>query len=221
MQYENVSRAVFLDRPNRFVAHVERDGHAETVHVKNTGRNRELLVPGAEVYLSAASNPNRKTRYDLIAVRKQNGVLFNIDSSAPNRVTAEWLQTRGFDIVRPEYRYGESRLDFYMERAGEPWLLEVKGFTLEVDGIGYFPDAPTVRGTRHLTELTRAAQEGYHAGICFVTQMDGVTEVRPNGRTDPEFSTALEKARCAGVHIMALSCHVEPDSIIPLTGREV
>ena len=180
MQYENVSRAVFLDRPNRFVAHVERDGHAETVHVKNTGRNRELLVPGAEVYLSAASNPNRKTRYDLIAVRKQNGVLFNIDSSAPNRVTAEWLQTRGFDIVRPEYRYGESRLDFYMERAGEPWLLEVKGCTLEVDGIGYFPDAPTVRGTRHLTELTRAAQEGYHAGICFVTQMDGVTEVRPN-----------------------------------------
>lgn len=221
MQYENIARAIFLDRPNRFVAHVEMDGQVETVHVKNTGRCRELLIPGAEVFLTEPGTPGRKTRYDLVAVRKANGILFNIDSQAPNKVVKDWLTGQTFDRVIPEYTYGNSRIDFYMERGNQKYLMEVKGCTLEVDGIGYFPDAPTERGVKHLHELIRASEEGYRAIAAFVIQMDGVTEVRPNVKTHPEFGTALSEAEAAGVQILMLPCHVEPGSLVINPGYEV
>ena len=145
MKYDNITRATFIKRPNRFIAEVDIDGHRETVHVKNTGRCKELLITGCEVWLTAPGTPDRKTKYDLVAVRKDNGTLFNIDSQAPNKVVKEWLAARGYDRVIPEYTYGESRIDFYMERGKEQYLMEVKGCTLEIDGIGYFPDAPTDR----------------------------------------------------------------------------
>ena len=217
MKYANVVRAAFLDRPNRFVAHVELGSRTETVHVKNTGRCRELLLPGAEVWLAGSDNPARKTAYDLIAVRKANGLLVNIDSQAPNAVAREWLDTQGFDLIRPEYRYGQSRLDFMMERGGERFLMEVKGCTLERDGTGYFPDAPTGRGTKHLRELAEAA--GYHPVLTFVIQMDGITEVRGNRETDPAFCTALEDAKKAGVKVIFLPCHVEPDELTFVAGH--
>ena len=213
MKYENITKAVFLDRPNRFIAHVELEGRIETVHVKNTGRCRELLIPGAELWLTAPGTPGRKTKYDLVAVRKANGVLFNIDSQAANAVMREWLQGQGFDRIIPEYRYGDSRIDFYMERGEERYLLEVKGCTLEQDGIGYFPDAPTQRGVKHLRDLMRAGQEGYYSSIAFVIQMDGVTKVRPNMQTHPEFGAALAEAEKSGVRVLFLPCHVESDSI--------
>ena len=211
MQYGKVSKAVFIDRPNRFIAHVEIDGRENTVHVKNTGRCRELLIPGAEVWLAGSDKPARKTAYDLIAVRKSNGLLVNIDSQAPNAVAREWLDAQGFDLIRPEFRYGQSRLDFMMERGDERFLMEVKGCTLERDGIGYFPDAPTLRGAKHLRELAKA--EGYQAVLLFVIQMDGVTEVRGNRDTDPAFCQALEEAKEAGVKVIFLPCHVEPDRL--------
>ena len=210
MQYGHVVRGSFLDRPNRFIAHVEVDGRTETVHVKNTGRCRELLLPGAEVWLSAADNPARKTAFDLIAVRKASGLLVNIDSQAPNRVAREWLETRGFDRIVPEYTCGGSRIDFYLEKDGVPRLLEIKGCTLERAGVGYFPDAPTERGVKHLRELTRAAERGLRAAVAFVIQMDGVTEVRPNDETHPAFGAALRDARAASVEVLFLPCHVEP-----------
>ena len=213
MRYKNITKAVFIDRPNRFIAHVELEGQIETVHVKNTGRCRELLIPGAEVWLTAPGTSGRKTKYDLVAVRKTNGLLFNIDSQAANAVTREWLEGQNFDRIVPEYRYGDSRIDFYMERGKEKYLLEVKGCTLEQDGIGYFPDAPTERGVKHLLELTRAAHEGYCASIAFVIQMDGVTEVRPNMQTHPEFGAVLAAGKESGVRILFLPCHVEPDEI--------
>ncbi len=214
MKYKNIVKGTFLSRPNRFIARVEIGGVEETVHVKNTGRCRELLKPGAEVYLERAENPNRKTNYDLVAVVKDTGVLFNIDSQAPNAAMKEWLAGQDFDRVQPEYRYGDSRIDFYMERAGEKTLMEVKGCTLEFDGIGYFPDAPTERGTKHLRELTRAVREGYRAIAAFVIQMAGVEEVRPNTETDPAFASAFEEAREAGVEILFLKCRVEPDEMV-------
>ena len=211
MKYGNVSRAVFIDRPNRFIAHVSLNGDEETVHVKNTGRCRELLIPGAEVWLSGSENRARKTAYDLIAVRKSNGLLVNIDSQAPNAVAREWLDTQGFDVIRPEFQYGQSRLDFMMERGDERFLMEVKGCTLERDGIGYFHDAPTQRGAKHLRELSKAA--GFRAVLMFVIQMDGITEVRGNQETDPAFCKALEDAEKAGVKVIFLPCHVEPESL--------
>lgn len=220
MRYENIVQAEFLDRPNRFIAHVRLDGELETVHVKNTGRCAELLVPGAEVWLTEPGGAKRKTRFDLIAVRKQNGILFNIDSQAPNRVAGEWLETRNYDLVIPEYRYGSSRIDFYMERDDARYLLEIKGCTLENDGIGYFPDAPTDRGVKHLQELAEASRQGYHARLAFVIQMDGVTEVRPNLRTHPAFGAALEEAERAGVGVFFFCCHVEPDTLEIVEVRE-
>ena len=213
MVYENITKAVFLARPNRFIAEVKLNGHKERVHVKNTGRCRELLIPGCEVWLTAPGTPGRKTAYDLVAVRKANGVLFNIDSQAPNHVVKEWLGEQGFDRVLPEYRYSDSRMDFYMERGQERFLLEVKGCTLEIGGVGYFPDAPTQRGVRHIRELMRARAEGFHAALAFVIQMDGVKEVRPNTETHPAFAEALAEAEKAGVKIWFLRCHVEPDSL--------
>jgi sugar fermentation stimulation protein A len=211
MKYQHVTAAAFIDRPNRFIAHADVNGYVETVHVKNAGRCRELLLPGAEVWLSKSDNPARKTAYDLIAVRKTNGLLVNIDSQAPNAVAREWLDTQGFDEIRPEFRYGLSRLDFMMRRGEDRFLMEVKGCTLERGGIGYFPDAPTERGARHLKELAGAA--GYHPILLFVIQMDGVAEVRGNRDTDPAFCTALDEAEKAGVEVRFLSCHIEPDAI--------
>lgn len=213
MVYENVTKAVFINRPNRFIAEVEIDGKREIVHVKNTGRCKELLIPGCEVWLTAPGTPNRKTKYDLIAVRKDTGILFNIDSQAPNKVVKEWLETQGYDVVIPEYTYGDSRIDFYMERGKEKYLMEVKGCTLEVDGMGYFPDAPTERGVKHIRELIKAKKAGYHAMLCFVIQMDGVSEVKANVDTHPEFGVALEDAKKAGVEILFLRCRVEPDTL--------
>ena len=213
MRYENYCRAVFLKRLNRFVALVELDGKTEAVHVKNTGRCGELLIPGAEAWLTEPGTAGRKYRYDLIAVRKAGGRLFNIDSQAPNKAVLEWLQGQTWDEIRPEYIYGASRMDFFMRRDGRRFLMEVKGCTLERDGIGYFPDAPTERGTKHIRELIRAAGEGWHAVLAYVIQTDGVTEVRPNRETDPVFAQAMEEARRSGVGILFLSCHVEPDSI--------
>ena len=213
MQYGKVIWAKFIERPNRFVAKVEINGTLETVHVKNTGRCKELLLPGVDVVLSEADNPNRKTRYDLIAVEKAGLGLINIDSQAPNKVMAEWLATQGFDYIKPEYTYGASRIDFYMERQGQKYLLEVKGCTLERDGIGFFPDAPTERGVKHIHELIKAKKEGYWAGIAFVVQMPKVSDVRPNIETHPAFGEAMEQARAAGVQILTLGCTIKPDSL--------
>ena len=213
MKYSNIVKGTFLDRPNRFIAHVELDGKRETVHVKNTGRCRELLLPGAEVWLTAPGTEGRKTKYDLVTVRKENGLLVNIDSQAPNAVVKEWLEKQQYDAVVPEYTYGDSRIDFYMERGAERTLMEVKGCTLEREGIGYFPDAPTDRGVKHLRELAKAVKDGYRAALAFAIQMDGIKEVRPNIQTHPEFGTEMQEARDAGVEILFLSCHVEPDGL--------
>ena len=218
MRYRNVIRAEFIDRPNRFIAHVDIDGHRETVHVKNTGRCRELLLPGADVWLSGNDNPARKTAYDLIAVRKSNGLIVNIDSQAPNAVAREWLNTQDFDVIRPEFQYGQSRLDFMMERGSDRFLMEVKGCTLERDGIGYFPDAPTERGVKHLRELTNAV--GYKSLLLFVIQMDGIAAVHGNQETDPCFCNALEDAEKNGVKVICLPCHVEPDSLSFVSNRK-
>lgn len=221
MRYEKVCRAVFIARPNRFVARVRtEDGGELTVHVKNTGRCRELLLPGVPVILAGGENPARKTAFDLVGVYK-NGVLFNIDSQAPNRVAAEWLASGGydgirFDYVKPEYRCGDSRIDFAMEWGRERYLMEVKGCTLERDGIGYFPDAPTERGTKHLRELTKAAGEGYRCAVAFVIQTEGVWEVLPNRETDPAFADALTRAESAGVRVLFIPCRVTEDGIAPL-----
>ena len=214
MRYSNITKGTFLDRPNRFIAHVEMDGRRETVHVKNTGRCRELLLPGAEVWLTAPGTEGRKTKFDLVTVRKENGMLVNIDSQAPNAVVREWLERQGYDVIVPEYSYGDSRIDFYLERGMEKTLMEVKGCTLEIDGIGYFPDAPTDRGVKHLRELANAVKNGYRTVIAFAIQMDGITEVRPNIQTHAEFGTAMQEAREAGVEILFLSCHVEPDGLM-------
>ncbi len=186
--------------------------------MKNTGRCKELLLPGSEVWLTAPGTPGRKTKYDLVAVRKMSGVLFNIDSQAPNKVAAEWLEGQGFDRILPEHTFGDSRIDFYMERGDQRYLMEVKGCTLEVDGVGYFPDAPTERGVKHIRELVKAAAAGYRAALAFVIQMDGVREVRANISTHAAFGAALEEARAAGVRVLFLPCHVEPDRLDILPG---
>ena len=213
MKYDNITRATFIRRPNRFIAEVELEGRIETVHVKNTGRCKELLIPGCDVYLTASDSPGRKTKYDLVSVVKSNGLLINIDSQAPNKVAKEWLMKQGYDKIVPEYTYGDSRIDFYMEKGCEKYLMEVKGCTLEVDGTGYFPDAPTERGVKHIHELIKAKQNGYNTMLAFVIQMDGIKEVRPNIETHPEFGIAMEEAQRAGVEVVFITCHVEPDSL--------
>ncbi|MBO7393563.1 MAG: DNA/RNA nuclease SfsA [Abditibacteriota bacterium] len=218
MRYENTRAARFVERPNRFVAVVETDGAWETVHVKNTGRCKELLLPGAEVVLALGNNPNRKTRYDLIAVRKPNFGWVNIDSQAPNKVVAEWLAARpkpvgDIDVIKPEHTFGKSRVDFYMEGPGRRILLEVKGCTLEIEGVGYFPDAPTERGVKHLRELAAAAKSGYECYVAFVIAMPKVKIVLPNIDTHPEFGAALAEAEAAGVKVLHLPCRVSPDEI--------
>lgn len=208
MRYSKIVKGIFDSRPNRFIARVWIDEALETVHVKNTGRCKELLLPGVTVYLEKSDNPARKTKYDLVAVEKKGLGLVNMDSQAPNKVVYEWLMKQDYDYVKPEYTYGESRIDFYMEKDGRKFLMEVKGCTLEIDGIGYFPDAPTKRGVKHIYELIRAEQEGYHCFVAFVIQMPGITEVRANDATHPEFGAALEEAKTAGVEVLSLPCRV-------------
>ena len=213
MRYYDVREARFLSRPNRFIAHVELDGKEEVVHVKNTGRCRELLTPGARVWLEEGKNPDRKTRWDLIAVQKGDR-LINMDSQAPNQVAREWLEAGGLfpraDRIQPEYTYGNSRFDLYAEAEGRKILMEVKGVTLEEEGVVRFPDAPSQRAVKHLEELVRAREEGYETYVFFVIQMKGVRYFTPNRETHPEFAQALEAAAAAGVKILAYDCRVEP-----------
>lgn len=213
MQYREVIEGKFVDRPNRFIAHVMVNGVTETVHVKNTGRCRELLLPGVDVRLEVSDNPARKTKYDLVAVYKKTLGWVNIDSQAPNKVVKEWLDTQDYDLVRPEYRYGASRVDFYMEKGDMKYLMEVKGCTLEIDGIGYFPDAPTERGVKHLRELAGASKAGYDCTVAFVVQMEGVREVRPCVSIHKEFGEALDEAKRSGVKVLYLLCEVGYDTL--------
>ena len=216
MTYKNMIPGIFLSRPNRFIARVEIDGREETVHVKNTGRCRELLTPGAAVWCQIADNPNRKTNYDLIAVQKGER-LINMDSQAPNATARQWLLSGGLGNVahlRPETFYKDSRFDFSFTLEGKPCFLEVKGVTLENDGVCAFPDAPTTRGTRHLLELMQARREGYEAFVLFVIQMADVRYLRPNAVTDSDFSRALVQAAKEGVHILAMDCAVTPDTMV-------
>lgn len=243
MKYNHVVSATFLSRLNRFIAKVRlADGREETVHVKNTGRCKELLIPGCNVYLEKSENPNRKTLYDLIAVEKrydeifdwgifplafrkrmndgkEKTLLFNIDSQAPNKVVLEWLKKQDYFVIKPEFTFGKSRFDFYLEKIDsvtgktEKFLMEVKGCTLEIEGVGYFPDAPTERGVKHLNELASAIGEGYKSVLAFVIQMEGVTEVFPNVKTHPEFADALENAKASGVEVWFLQCSVAEDTL--------
>ena len=216
MQYERIRPAVFRSRPNRFIAKVEIDGQEETVHVKNTGRCKELLVHGRTVWLEEGRNPNRKTRYDLIAVDK-DGLLVNMDAQAPNKVFAEWAEQgnfiSGLTLLRPETTWGKSRFDFYWEAGERKGFVEVKGCTLEDDGYCRFPDAPTERGVKHLNELVSCMADGYEATICFVIQMEGMKSFSPNDATHPAFGDALRAASAAGVKVLTVGCHVTPDSL--------
>ena len=226
MIYPSVRRGQFLTRPNRFIAHVELDGAPVVCHVKNTGRCRELLVPGHTVWLAEGDSPARKTQYDLIGVEKPTprGLLpVNMDAQAPNRVFGEWAAAGGLgflpSLLRPETRFGDSRFDFYWEDGPERrGFWEIKGVTLEEDGVARFPDAPTLRGVKHLEELIRAREAGYEAGVCFVVQMPGMRWVEPNDATHPQFGRALRRAAEAGVRVLALECRVEPDQL-EITGE--
>ena len=216
MIYENILPAIFVDRPNRFIAHVELNGRLEVCHVKNTGRCRELLIPGCRVYVQHQPSPTRKTAYDLIAVEKGERLL-NMDANAPNRVFNEYVRAgrflRGWSVIRPETTHGDSRFDFYLESPGHRLFAEVKGVTLEDDGVMRFPDAPTERGVKHLEGLARCVQEGYEAWAVFVIQTENVRWMEPNRRTHPAFADALRQAAQAGVHLLALDCHTEPDRL--------
>lgn len=216
MTYDNIHEAVFLDRPNRFIAHILLNGQTQVCHVKNTGRCRELLLPGAEIFVQRTANPQRKTAYDLIAVRKGDR-LINMDAAAPNKVFGEWLSAGGPgyvpELIRPECVHGDSRFDFYFEHGGRKAFAEVKGVTLEENGVVRFPDAPTERGVKHLHGLIRCVQEGFEAYAVFIIQMKGVKYFEPNRATHPEFAEALIQAAQAGVKLIALDCDVEKDSL--------
>lgn len=216
MRYGRVVKGWFLDRPNRFVAHVEVEGRIELCHVKNTGRCRELLLPGAPVYLEAASGPRRRTHWDLIAVEKGD-LLINMDAQAPNRVFQEWAAggwfLPGLVTVRPEFTWEDSRFDFLLEDGQGPILVEVKGVTLEENGEVRFPDAPTERGVKHLRGLRRAVERGYRAAVFFVIQMEGVHTFRPNDETHPAFGAALRAAVEGGVRAYAYDCRVTPETL--------
>ena len=215
MNYNNMIPGIFLARPNRFIAHVEIAGKKEVVHVKNTGRCRELLPAGAEVWCQKSDNPNRKTKYDLITVRKGSR-LINMDSQAPNTAAKEWLASGGLGEIknlRAETKHGDSRFDFSFTRDGKQCFLEVKGVTLENDGVCAFPDAPTERGAKHLRGLTEASKEGYGAYVLFVIQMTDVKYLHPNDVTDPEFGKALREAAANGVEVLAVDCRVTVDEM--------
>lgn len=215
MHYSQMTSGIFCTRPNRFVAHVEIDGKEQIVHVKNTGRCRELLTNHAQVWCQRSSNPNRKTQFDLIAVRKGDR-LINMDAQAPNLAAAEWLRAGGLgeiEQLKAEAVHGDSRFDFFFLKDQRPCFLEVKGVTLEHDGICAFPDAPTARGTKHLNGLSRLAQEGFGAYVLFVIQMSDVQYLHPNDATDPAFGAALRNAAEKGVQILAMDCMVTEDSM--------
>ena len=215
MRYENMVPGMFLERPNRFIAHVEIGGQKEVCHVKNTGRCRELLVPGCTVWCQRSDNPNRKTKFDLIAVQKGDR-LINMDSQAPNIAAGEWLRSGGLGVIddlRAETVHGDSRFDFSFTKDGKRSFLEVKGCTLEEDGVCAFPDAPTERGAKHIRGLTEAARAGYGAYILFVIQMSDVKYIRPHDETDPEFGRALREAAQNGVQVLAMDCAITPDTM--------
>ena len=216
MQYDNIHEVTFLRRLNRFVAEVEIGGYVERVHVKNTGRCAELLVCGNTVLLEKSGNPNRRTAYDLVAVIKKGGRLVNMDSMAPNKAAMEWLSAGHLgplDGLRAEVTVGESRFDFAAMQDGRPVYIEVKGCTLEVDGVARFPDAPTQRGVKHVRSLTALAGQGCRCVVLIVIQMKGVTRFEPNWDTHPEFGEALIEAQRAGVEIIAVDCEVVPGSV--------
>ena len=218
MIYDHIIMGRFLARPNRFIAYVEVEGEEVIAHVKNTGRCKELLIPNATVYLQdwGEEHSGRKTRYDLIAVEK-GSLLVNMDSQAPNKVFAEWANQGGFvsglTRLKPEAKWGNSRFDFYWEAGERRGFTEVKGVTLEHNGLVRFPDAPTERGVKHLEELILAKEVGYETAVCFVIQMEGMRMFSPNNETHPAFGTALRKAAAAGVRVIAMECHVTPDTL--------
>ena len=261
MKYQHIVEGIFLSRPNRFIAKVEIGGKEETVHVKNTGRCRELLLPGARVYLEYSPKPGRKTSYDLIGVYKEGLGLVNMDSQAPNAVVREWLvkqqagaaveetaifrqigkikpeftygqsridfffeadgKFRQIGKIKPEFTYGQSRIDFFFEADGKNCLMEVKGVTLERERIAYFPDAPTQRGVKHIQELEMALEKGYDCYVAFVIQMPGICEICPNDETHPAFGEALRAANRAGVRVLALGCEIGEDSLDICQVREM
>lgn len=221
MLYNKIVKGRFVERPNRFIARVLVDGKVETVHVKNTGRCRELLVPDAVVYLNSSDNPKRKTPMDLVSVVKVCGgdsILINMDSQLPNDLVAEWLPTSGLfsegAVFRREVTWGDSRFDFFVTDGDLNGFIEVKGVTLENGGVACFPDAPTQRGTKHLRELIRAREEGYFAAVVFVIQMKGVRLFTPNCLTDPDFAEALRVAKESGVRVLAVDCLVSEDRVV-------
>ena len=209
MNYTDITEGLFIDRPNRFIANVEINGKKTVCHVKNTGRCKELLISGTKVYLQHSDNPSRKTEFDLIAVEKGN-ILINIDSAAPHQAAAEYIRKIFGEnaVIKQEVKYGTSRIDFFIESNGEKWFIEVKGVTLEQNGRAYFPDAPTLRGVKHLNELCAAVKEGYRACALFIIQMKGVSAFSPNNVTHPEFGKALKRAAESGVIIKAVDCLV-------------
>lgn len=215
MYYTNMTPGIFLSRPNRFIAHVQIDGETQIVHVKNTGRCRELLPAGAEVWCQRSDNPSRKTKYDLITVRKGSR-LINMDSQAPNIAAKEWLLSGGLgkaENVKAETTHGDSRFDFSFTLEGKPCFLEVKGVTLENDGVCAFPDAPTERGTKHLRGLQKCVEEGFGGYVLFVIQMSDAAYLHPNDATDPAFGKALREAAAAGVQILAVDCTVTENTM--------
>lgn len=223
MRYENMVPGIFLARPNRFIAHVEIEGQEQIVHVKNTGRCRELLPAGAKVWCQHWDNPSRKTKYDLILVQKGERLIC-MDSQAPNAAAKEWLLSGGLgqiEELKGEYTHGDSRFDFSFVKDGRRCFLEVKGVTLENDGVCAFPDAPTQRGVKHLQGLTRLAQEGYGAYVLFVIQMADVKYLHPNDATDPAFGNALREAKRQGVEVLAAECAVTRNSMAITTPVEV
>jgi len=217
MTYDNIFTAKFINRPNRFIAHIEIDGKTEVAHVKNTGRCKELLVEGATVFVQQSDNPNRKTKYDLIGVLKGDRMI-NMDSQIPNKVFGEWARTSGFfgdlKLIKAEKTYGSSRFDYYLETEKDKIFVEIKGVTLEKDGVVLFPDAPTERGIKHINELCACIESGYKAYIFFIIQMDNVKYFTPNHKTHPAFADALKKAAEKGVGIYALDCKVNKNSIV-------
>jgi len=217
MVYSNIHKGIFRSRPNRFIAEVEINGKVEICHVKNTGRCKELLILGATVYVDYVDSPSRSTAYDLIAVRKGD-VLINIDSYAPNRAFGEYLRQRkfldGISSIKAEAKYGSSRFDFYVETSTSKVFIEVKGVTLEENGIAMFPDAPTERGIKHLNELASCIADGYNAYVVFVIQMKGISCFTPNYKTHQAFGDTLTKVMAVGVKALAFDCVIKPDEMV-------
>lgn len=216
MIYDNIKKARFINRPNRFIANVEVEGKNEVCHVKNTGRCKELLIPDVKVFVQEFDSPKRKTKFDMISVYKGN-MLINMDSQVPNKVFHEWVIDSGFfkniTLIKPEYKYKNSRFDFYIETLEKKIFVEVKGVTLEENGVAMFPDAPTLRGLKHINELVDSIEDGYEAYIFFIIQMKGVSYFTPNYVTHKDFGDALVMAQEKGVQVVALDCKVTENSI--------